>query len=252
MPTGKYADRLARYQRRSKYKPLIIPIAAGIVLLGMIGAGLVAYRYRRLFFAEKPPTLPPTSQPADDPATGLATFTDLQSKINVANDGDRLVLPPGKYTGGVNFNDKKNITVEAQTAGTVFLEGAQVQGGGKITLRGLVIQKVHTPLQVAAVITGPDWVMEDCTVQDNESVGVSCSGARSVLRRVRSLRNGYMGFGCGTPDGSPFPGPKLYDCESAYNNTGSDNPSWKTSDSAMYRNGKWYINPAWEAGGGKF
>jgi parallel beta-helix repeat protein len=252
MPTGKYADRLRRYQRRSQMKRLIIPIAIGVVLIGLVGAGLVAYKYRRHFFAQKPPTLPPASRPSDDPSAGLATFTDLQSRINTASDGDRIVLSPGKYTGGVNFNDKKNITLEAQSVGTVVLEDGQVQGGEKITLRGLVIQKVHTSLQVAAVITGQDWVMEDCTVQDNESVGVSCSGPRSILRRVKSLRNGYMGFGCGTPDGSPFPGPQLYDCESAYNNNGSENPSWKNSDSAMYRNGLWYINPAWEAGGGKF
>ncbi|HMB95552.1 MAG TPA: right-handed parallel beta-helix repeat-containing protein, partial [Tepidisphaeraceae bacterium] len=235
-----------------QYKKLIIPIAAGIVLIGMIGAGLVGYRYLRHFFAQKPPTLPPTSRPSDDPSTGLATFTDLQAKINAAKNGDRIVLPPGKYTGGADFDGKSNITLEAQTIGSVVLEGAQVEGGEKITLRGLIVQKVHTPLQVGAVSTGPDWVMEDRVVQDNESVGVSCAGPRSILRRVKSLRNGYMGFGCGTPDGRPFPGPQLFDCESAFNNTGSDNPSWKLNESAMFRNGKWYINPSWEAGGGKF
>jgi parallel beta-helix repeat protein len=196
--------------------------------------------------------LPPASRPTDDPAAGLAVFADLQAKIKAARDGARIVLPPGRYPGGANFDGKSGITVEAQMPGTVFLEGGQARGGEKITLKGLVIQKVVTPLQVGAVETGPDWVMEDCTVQDNESLGVSCSGPRTVLRRVRSIRNGYMGFGCGSADGKPFPGPKLYDCESAWNNTGLENPGWKFQDQALFRNGLYYANPSWEGGGGKF
>jgi hypothetical protein len=94
--------------------------------------------------------------------------------------------------------------------------------------------------------------MEDCVVQDNESLGVSVSGPRTILRRVKSIRNGYMGFGCGTPDGSPFEGPQLYDCESAYNNNGRAKPIWAGREEAVFREGRWFANPAWEAGGGKF
>jgi hypothetical protein len=226
--------------------------ASAIVLLLGFGAAGVGYKYRHRLLAQELPKLPPPTQPAEDRSVGLPVNDQLQVMITRARNGTKLVLPPGRYTGGANFSGKTGISVEAQVPGTVYLEGGQVHGGEKITLRGLIVQKVVTPLQVGAVITGPDWVMEDCIVQDNESLGVSVSGPRSILRRVKSLRNGYMGFGCGTPDGSAFEGPQLYDCESAYNNNGRPAPLWKGSKDAVFRDGLWYANPAWEGGGGKF
>jgi hypothetical protein len=230
-----------------------ILLGAVIALVTMGGlAGLVGYKYRHKLFAQELPKLPPATKPADDRSIGVPLNETLQATITRARNGSKLILPPGRYTGGANFHGKSNITVEPQVPGTVYLEGGQVHGGEKITLRGLVIQKVVTPLQIGAVVTGPDWIMEDCIVQDNESLGVSVSGPRTILRRVKSLRNGYMGFGCGTPDGSPFEGPQLYDCESAYNNNGRENPVWKGREEAVRRNGLWYAVPSWEGGGGKF
>lgn len=231
-----------------------VTLAGGIagVLLAAINVFVVVAVNRPDLIWDLRPALPPWTPPAPASETAGLPLSEVQFRIDAARDGDTIRLPEGKYLGGMNFSGKRRITVEAEKPGRVYLEGSPVFGGEGITLRGLVIQRVVTPLQAGALVTGSDWVVEDCVVQDNESLGVSCSGPRSVLRRVKALRNGYMGFGCGSPDGKPFEGPRLYDCESAYNNTGRVDPVWKQSEQAVNRDGLWYINPAWEAGGGKF
>jgi serine protease len=55
----------------------------------------------------------------DNSATSVTTVgsavTGIQAQINAAADGDTILVPPGTYTGGLNFNGK-NITLQS-TAG---------------------------------------------------------------------------------------------------------------------------------------
>lgn len=174
---------------------------------------------------------------------------NLQLTINTSRPGDVLILADGAYAGPISFAGKSGITVIAEHYGQAYIQGGQVSGGDHITLKGLVIQRVKTNLQQGAVVAGPDWRMEDCLVRDNESLGVSV-GPGCYLLRVQSVHNGYMGFGCGGD--AVFRGPTLKDCVSARNNTGLGDPIWKDRSEAVFKDGKWFVNPTWEAGGGKF
>src|SRR5581483_84688 len=94
-------------------KWLILSVVV-ILIAGSIPVGMLAWKYRRHFMKPKPVHLPPTSAPAEDISATVPTFTDLQSKIATANNGAHIILPPGRYTGGANFDGKSGITVEAK------------------------------------------------------------------------------------------------------------------------------------------
>ncbi len=187
--------------------------------------------------------------PVTNSVLALHPDESLQEAVRGAPKGTTIVLADGVYPGGVDFAGESGITVVAERYGRAILAGGQVRGGDHITLKGLVVQKVVTQLQNAAVVMGPDWRLEDCIVRDNESVGVAI-GPRCYLLRVQSVDNGYLGYGCGGK--VVFDGPTLKDCISARNNTGRTNPIWKSSLHAISKDGKWFVDPAWEAGGGKF
>jgi hypothetical protein len=70
-----------------------------------------------------PPPTPPAPPPLPPLAPGLhllhSGVDTLQTVLNLANDGDQLILTDGTYTGSgsTELNIRKSITIRAQNAG---------------------------------------------------------------------------------------------------------------------------------------
>src|SRR5690242_12339069 len=134
-------------------------------------------------------------------AIQLTPGPDLQSTITKASPGDTIVLADGTYSGGANFEGKLNLTVAAANIGKAILEGGQVLGGTRITLKGVVVQKVVTGIGSGAVMVGSGWRLEDVVIQDNETIGLDIHEAQEFTAlRVKCLHNGTIGISSGGRD----------------------------------------------------
>lgn len=208
---------------------------------------------------------------------GYSPGVDLASILNNAKSGDDIKLNPGTYklSGPVNFGTKINITVEAVNVSpatiiqsvvvpnvgtvpmlvpgadpTVTIDGSAtataITGGTQITLRGVAIAGCHNGLQQGALACATGYTLEDVVIQNCDTAGPwILKGSQNVTwTRVLTRGNGYLGYG-GT--GQHI---KISMLLSLSNNNGR--PTNLFGIHGVQVNGKWYGNPGWEAGGGKF
>ncbi len=192
---------------------------------------------------------------------------DLQTKVNTMRPGDELRLADGKYKGWLDLNARPGITIRAEqivpvkmemkdgqpvgTGGNVMIESAghpfAVIGNTGITLQGLTFDGCGSSVQSGAIKCKSNWTLEDVIVQNTDGVGITIDGHSENVTwtRVVTQHNGYMGWGGGESKHI-----RITDSGTFRNNLG-----WPTNtfgDHGHEKNGKWYVDPQFEAGGGKF
>lgn len=192
-----------------------------------------------------------------EPRRLLSTVTlqpgnTIEYHVNRASPGDVIYLEPGVYRQDVNIDrsgsERDPISLVAAGEG-VFIEG-YVKGQGKhINLTGITVRGVRNGLQNedAALQTNDGWVLKNVTAEGNSGTGIGVFGQDVTLVNPVARYNGANGIG-----GVNARDVKVFGGEIYKNNTGVVNPPWAGHPEARHRDGLWYVNPAWEGGGGKW
>jgi parallel beta-helix repeat protein len=188
-----------------------------------------------------------------DPAGDLKT---ISAAVRQARPGDVVLIETGTYHETIDLRRSGTadapITLAARTPGSVTLDGAglpYVLGGtaSHIRVRGLTVDRCANDLATGAVRVASNWSLTDVVVQNTDGAGILVYGNDVTLTRVTAQSNGQQGIG-----GSNCSDVLLKDCVTRNNNTGMDNPVWKDSEHAIEQDGQWFVDPLWEAGGGKW
>jgi Dockerin type I domain/Right handed beta helix region len=185
----------------------------------------------------------------------------ISAAAALAQPGDVVLIDPGTYSEQVilpiSGTPSAPIVFEAAIPGTVIVDGTgftSIFNGGNgyggqswINVEGITFQNCSNPLQTGAVVVGSDSILSDCTVQYCDSSGIVIQGDGATLNNDIAQFNGEQGF-----KGNGCSNATLNDCITRYNNTGMVAPNWAGQPNTLNVNGLWYVNPNWEAGGGKF
>jgi parallel beta-helix repeat protein len=202
---------------------------------------------------QPPPASDPVTYHVVDPAGELKT---IGAAVRRARPGDVILIEPGTYRETLDLRRSGTaaapITLAARTPGTVTLDGAGlpfVLGGtaSHIRVQGLTIDHCANDLATGAVRVASGWSLTDVVVQNTDGAGILVYGDNVTLTRVTAQSNGQQGIG-----GSNCSDVLLKDCITRNNNTGMDDPVWKTSEHAIEQDGQWFVDPLWEAGAGKW
>jgi parallel beta-helix repeat protein len=188
-----------------------------------------------------------------DPAGDIRS---IGAAVHQARPGDVVLIEPGTYHETIDLRRSGTadapITLAARTPGTVTLDGTglpYVLGGtaSHIRIQSLTINHCANDLATGAVRVASGWNLTDVVVQNTDGAGILVYGAGVTLTRVTAQSNGQQGVG-----GSNCSDVLLKDCITRNNNTGMADPVWKGSEHAIEINGKWFVDPLWEAGAGKW
>lgn len=180
----------------------------------------------------------------------------VNAAVRLARPGDVIVIEPGTYHETIDFRHSGTatapITLAPRTPGTVTLDGAglpYVHGGAAsyIRVQDVTVDRCSNDLATGAVRVASGWGLTDVVVQNADGAGVLVYGNNVTLTRVTARSNGQQGIG-----GSNCSDVLLKDCVIRDNNTGTADPVWKGSEHAVEKDGRWYVDPLWEAGGGKW
>lgn len=215
-------------------------------------------------------------------ANGATTFdvpagTSIQDQVNRASRGDTVRLLDGNFTGDVRIRPSSSgITITAlhptqvvmrdnydpttgayvSTTRTLLKGQSTIQGyilaegtTTDVLLDGLCQSNVRNYLQNnnAAVRTNSGWTIQNCLFEDNTGQAVALYGTGILLRNNVYRNNGHNGFGGEATQNATITGGWVQN-----NNCGITNPPWAGQPDTVLINGKWYVVPAWEAGGDKF
>lgn len=258
--------------RRSTF-PRLVVTGVSVALAAAIALYLVSLPPPAI--RGKPTTelpLPTRRTATTSPVTGKRLTVDPNGEIKTIGDalraaeaGDVIVISPGTYHGALRIKAsgtrERPITIVAEQVGSVILdatgsgEAVVADGGDFITIKGLTVRGCNNKLanNHAAVRTGRGWRLEDVTIEQADGTGLSVFGDEVVLERVVSQDNGQAGIG-----GDFCSNVLVKDCVTRRNNRGLTNPAWKDAVDddgnrvAVQHDGRWYVNPEWEAGGGKW
>ena len=141
----------------------------------------------------------------DDNNSGLThetAFATIGKGVDVAADGDTVLVWPGMYFESIDFGGKA-ITVASAA------DAAVIDGGGDVVVSG----QTETPGEIGidsevgfgGVVfqsqEGPDSVLSHFVIQ-NWTAGVFCSGSSPTIQHVTVVNNDYgaMAFGGGDPE----------------------------------------------------
>jgi hypothetical protein len=196
-------------------------------------------------------SLSPAATRAVDPGQSI---TD---QIRLAGPGDTVLISDGRRVENVNLAGKTDITLRAANPLKSIVAG-RITGGQRITLDGLIIENASAGYQQGAVQLGDGSLIRGCIVRNNESAGVFLA-SNSILEFSDITANGYLGV-LSWPDKACV-NVTIRNCLIASNNRGwgsaTRTPAWADYSHPIMnggrlgflRDGKWFANPAWEAGG---
>ena len=213
---------------------------------------------------EPEPNPEPKPNPEPPPPTGSVYVVDatsgpfrtISAAVSRVEPGDTVLVRAGKYHETIDLSVSGTasapITLAAERPGSVTVDGTglrYVLGGAAehVRVRGITFDHCANPLFTAAVQVGSDWRLTDVTVQHADGAGVLVYGRGATLERVTAQDNGQQGIG-----GENCSGVLVKDCVTRRNNTGVADPVWKNSEHALRIDDRWYIDPLWEAGAGKW
>ena len=180
----------------------------------------------------------------------------IAEAAGLARPGDTVLIHPGTYREVVDLRRSGRpgapITLAAATPGTVTLNGDGLPfllGGTArhVSVQGITFDGCSNELGSAAVRVGTGWRLADVVVQNADGAGVLVYGRGATLERVTAQNNGQQGIG-----GSGCSDVLVKDSVIRNNNRGTADPVWAGGENAIEIDGLWYVDPLWEAGGGKW
>jgi parallel beta-helix repeat protein len=183
-------------------------------------------------------------------------FDTIGAAVRAARPGDVVLVEPGTYHETIEMRRSGTaeapITLAARSPGTVTVNGSGLRfvlGGNASNVRvmGITFDGCANGLLSAAVRVGSGWELSDVVVQNADGAGVTVYGSGVRLVRVTAQHNGHQGIaGAGCSD------VLVKDCVTRFNNTGLADPVWKGDEHAIEIGGRWFVDPLWEAGAGKW
>ena len=183
-------------------------------------------------------------------------FRTVADAVREARPGDTVLISPGVYRESLTLDRSGRpdtpITLAARSVGTVTIDagGAAYTLGGPakhVAVRGINFTGARNDLATGAVRVGTGWSLTDVTVGHNDGAGVIVYGRGATLLRVTAEHNGQQGIaGSGAED------VVVKDSVIRFNNAGMQNPVWKDGEHAVRIDGRWFVDPLWEAGAGKW
>jgi parallel beta-helix repeat protein len=191
--------------------------------------------------------------PGTGPFASLTPGQSIQQAVDQAAPGTIISLAAGTYDGNVNITHSgtpdQPVTLQGQAGAKVFINGWIHGSAQYLTLKGFVIHFVRNQLQNenAALCTNTGWTVQDVTVEKCAGTGIGVFGDDVLLQRVSSRTNGQNGIG-----GTGCSNVTIQDSAIAFNNRGIVNPPWAGKANTVQIDGKWFADPQWEGGGGKW
>lgn len=193
-------------------------------------------------------------QPAPARTISVLPGQSISAAVSWARPGDVIVVSDGVYRESLQLDRSGQsgapITIRAQSPGGVILDGGGISGSAQfIRIEGLTVRNVRNTLQNenAAVRTGSNWTLVDVTAERCTGNGFGVFGQDVVLINPVSRYNGHNGIGGARCRRVVVSGGETY-----RNNRGVTDPPWTKHPEARQIDGKWFVNPAWEGGGGKW
>ena len=128
---------------------------------------------------------------------------DVDAAIARAGRGDNVVLKDGTYEGGIEV-EQDGVFVLAENVGKAVIQvngygdNFVAAGGADVTVSGIIFRGGGAESQanhMAAVETNDGWLLQDCTIEKTEGVGLGIFGDNVTVRRVVSQDNGRAGIG---------------------------------------------------------
>lgn len=184
----------------------------------------------------------------------------LNRVLSGMEPGDTLVLAEGVYRGAIeptrSGTTEAWITLRAAEDGKAVIDAtgndATVRHNGTrfIRLEGLVFRNAENGPQAeqGMVQVGSDWALHRCTIEGARGAGLGIAGVERVtIIDCVIAHNGQIGVGLsGSRD------VLIKDTVLAHNNPGYPTRRELTRhgiSEAVEHEGRWHVNPAWEAGG---
>jgi parallel beta-helix repeat protein len=172
-------------------------------------------------------------------ASGTHEATNVTDEILLGQGEDKTILVP---SASVNVANIKNS----------YVSGLTYRGMGSLT---------STSHYSGGVVLNQNAMLQYVTVEKSKNIGIQILGNDVTLKYVTSQDN-LNGISAGTwfnadqPIGWYTERLTLENCVIRRNNRGITNPSWWNSPNDKYKyagsDGKWYVDPIWFGGGGKF
>jgi parallel beta-helix repeat protein len=125
---------------------------------------------------------------------GIADFNNIQAAINDANDGDVIVVSPGRYTGNGNRDIDflgKAITVRSIDPNDSAVIAATIidaNGTSSDHHRGFYFHNSEGPNSILAGFTIANGYTNDA--------GIYCDGTSPTIKNCTMINNRYRGIRC--------------------------------------------------------
>ena len=205
-------------------------------------------------YAGRPVPAPGATRIIVDPVAG--PVRTVAQAASLARAGDVVLIKPGVYREQIRLTRSgtidRPITFAPVTPGTVTLDGTGLPYifRGAVThihLQELTFDHCANDMQSAAVEVSGGWRVTDVVVQNTDGQGMVVYGTGAVLTRVTAQYNGQEGL-----SGADCTNVTVKDSITRYNNRGKANPVWAGEEYSLQRDGLWYVDPAFQAGAGKW
>jgi Right handed beta helix region len=207
------------------------------------------------------------STTGSDSASGSSAspFRTVAKAMSMAQAGNVILVKNGTYHESLSLTRSgmagKPITLMGESTSGVVFDGSGLSsvivanGAQYITLQNITIRYAANGPQnfQAAVRTGSNWTLQDMVVEKVDGTGICAYGNNVTLQRVTAQDNGVAGIGADGVNGL-----LVKNCITRRNNNGMVDPIWKTQttiggyEAAKLIDGLYYMNPDFEAGGGKY
>ncbi|MEO1236173.1 MAG: right-handed parallel beta-helix repeat-containing protein [Planctomycetota bacterium] len=187
---------------------------------------------------------------------------ELERALLRVRPGGTVQLDAGTYRTTLRFTRsgtaESPIVVEAAGGAEVVIDAAgrsaalDANGQTHVTVRGLTFRDADNGPQAeqAMVRPGSGWTLEDCVFEGAAGAGLGVARVSDVLIDRCVVRdNGQIGMGVSNSERVV-----VRDTELSGNNPGFAEEAALKRVSAKERvqhEGRWFVNPAWEAGGVK-
>ena len=201
-------------------------------------------------------TAPPAATGRTFVVNATGSIKTISAAAQLARPGDVVLINPGRYRESITLPRSGTatapITFAARVPGTVTIDGAGrthlLRGSvSHITLRDLVFDGCANGLTSAAVQVGAGWRLTDVVVRNADGAGITVFGRGARLTRVTAEYNGQAGI-----NGNWATDVVVTDSITRYNNRGKLSPVWRGREHTLKIGDKWYVDPTWEAGAGKW
>jgi len=134
---------------------------------------------------------------------GTGDYPTIQAAINAANDGDEIVLNPGRYTGYGNRdidylgkaitvrseNGPENCIIDCNASSSEYINGFKFQNGedANSVLDGLTIKNANYSGIDCSKRSSP--TVKNCIISNNSSSGIACYSASPTIKNCRITDN---------------------------------------------------------------